>query len=190
MLEFNPVQTNQRSVREKLAERLWEVVRPVTFVCSPWFARKWRVLWLRFAAKWYSRAMSISSNCSIARTARVDYPWNFSIGDHSSICGRAWVYCLDKISIGANCCIGEDVKLITGSHDISSTTFDLVTKQITIGDNVWIATGAYILPGVSIGDGAVVAAGAIVTKDVEPWTVVGGNPARELRKRWLADKMI
>jgi acetyltransferase-like isoleucine patch superfamily enzyme len=97
------------------------------------------------------------------------------------------VYALDKISIGKNCCIGEDVKLITGSHDISMSTFDLITKPITIKDNVWIATGAMVLPGVTIGEGAVVAAGAVVTKDVDDWMVVGGNPAKVIKKRVIRD---
>ena len=63
--------------------------------------------------------------------------------------------------------------------------FDLVTKPIRIMDNVWVSTSAIILPGVTIGEGAVVAAGAVVTKDVAPWTVVGGNPAKFIKKREL-----
>ena len=58
-------------------------------------------------------------------------------------------------------------------------------KPIVIEDYVWIATGAMILPGVTVGEGAVVAAGSVVTKDVPPWTVVAGNPAREVKKRVL-----
>ena len=184
-MEFNPVQTNQRPVREKIAQRLWELLRPVVFGCSPWFARKWRVAWLRFASAWYGGAWSISKSCSIARAARVDYPWNFSIGDQSSIGEHAWIYCLDKITIGKNCCIGEDVRLLTGSHNVHAPTFDLVTKPISIKDDVWIATGAYVLPGVTIGEGAVVGAGSVVTKDVEPWSVVAGNPAKFIKKRVL-----
>ena len=87
--------------------------------------------------------------------------------------------------IGKNVCIGEDVRLITGSHDVTSPHFNLVTRPITINDNVWIATGAIVLPGVTIGEGAVVGAGSVVTKDVEPWTVVGGNPAKFIKKREL-----
>lgn len=52
-MEFNPVQTNQRPAREKLAQRIWEMLRPIIFGCSPWFARKWRVMWVKFAALWY-----------------------------------------------------------------------------------------------------------------------------------------
>lgn len=117
------------------------------------------------------------------RLARVDCPWNLSIGDLSSIGNHVWVYALDKIEIGKKCCIGESVRLLTGSHDVRSATFKLVTKPIKIEDCVWVATGATILPGVTIGEGAVVAAGAVVTKDVEPWTIVGGNPAKFLARR-------
>ena len=64
-------------------------------------------------------------------------------------------------------------------------TLDLITKPIMIMDNIWIASGAMILPGVTIGEGAVVTAGSVVVKDVEPWTVVGGNPAKMIKKREL-----
>ncbi len=60
-----------------------------------------------------------------------------------------------------------------------------MTHPITIEDCSWIATGAIILPGVTVGEGAVVAAGAVVTHDVPPWTVVAGNPAKEVKKRVL-----
>lgn len=128
---------------------------------------------------------NIHNYASIARNCRIDYPWNVSIGESSSIGSGAWVYALDKIVIGKNVCVGEDVRLITGSHDIISQHFDLVTKPITIKDNVWVATGAVVLPGVTICEGAVVGAGSVVTKDVEPWTVVAGNPAKFIKKRVL-----
>lgn len=185
-MKFDPVQTNQRPRREKIAERLWECLRPIVFGVSPWFARSWRLMWVKIASKFYSGESVVSDSVSISRSSRIEYPWNFSVGERSSVGAGAWVYALDKIMVGKNCCIGEDVKLITGSHDVASGHFDLVTKPITIMDNVWIATGAMILPGVAIGEGAVVAAGAVVTKDVEPWTVVGGNPAKVIKKRELA----
>lgn len=75
------------------------------------------------------------------------------------------------------------MRVLTGTHDIQSPQFDLVTKPVTIGEGVWIATGATILPGVTIGNGAVVAAGSVVAHNVEPWAVVGGNPAKFIKKR-------
>ncbi len=55
--------------------------------------------------------------------------------------------------------------------------------DVIIGDRVWIGYGALILPGVKLGEGAVVGAGAVVTKDVEPFTIVAGNPARKIGER-------
>ena len=98
---------------------------------------------------------------------------------------RVWLYAMSPIEIGNDVCISESVSILTGTHDVTSVNFDLVTKPIKVCDKVWIATGAMILPGVTIGEGAVIAAGAVVTKDVEPWTIVGGNPAKFIKKRVL-----
>lgn len=79
--------------------------------------------------------------------------------------------------------IGHNVVLATLNHDMKpETRHDMIPKPIHIGKNVWIGSNSVILPGVTIGDGAIVAAGAVVTKDVEKNTVVGGVPARFIRK--------
>jgi len=62
---------------------------------------------------------------------------------------------------------------------------ELTYAPIVIGDNAWVASRAFVGPGVTVGEGAVVAACAVVTKDIEPWTVVGGNPAKFIKKREL-----
>jgi len=102
-----------------------------------------------------------------------------SIGPHS------WIYALDRIIIGEKTCIGDGVKVLTGTHAVSDPTFALVTAPVTIGDACWIATSAMIFPGVTVGEGAVVGACSVVTKDVAPWIIVAGNPARFIRKREL-----
>jgi putative colanic acid biosynthesis acetyltransferase WcaF len=63
----------------------------------------------------------------------------------------------------------------------------LMKAAITIGNHVWICAGAFIGPGVVIGEGAVVGARAVVTKDIEPWTVVVGNPAKVIKRRELKE---
>jgi putative colanic acid biosynthesis acetyltransferase WcaF len=75
------------------------------------------------------------------------------------------------------------VTLCSVSHDYTSDSYTLIGSKITVKDDVWIAIQAFIMPGVTIGEGAVVGACAVVTKDVPPWTVVAGNPAREIKKR-------
>ena len=93
---------------------------------------------------------------------------------------------MDRIKIGNRVDVSSGSYLCTAGHDIESPIMELTYAPIIIGDDVWIASRSIILPGVSIGNGAVVASGAVVAKDVSPWTVVGGNPARYIKKRILS----
>ena len=96
------------------------------------------------------------------------------------------LYSADKIKIGTKVAISREALICTASHDISKPNRPLVTAPITICDGVWIGARAIVLPGVTIGEGAIIAAGAVVTKDVEPWSVVGGNPAKVIKKRVIS----
>lgn len=82
-----------------------------------------------------------------------------------------------------NISISHYVKIVTGSHNIQSNSFDGKFKPICIDDYAWIGIGATILQGVKIGKGAVVCAGAIVTKDVLPYEIVAGVPAKKIGER-------
>lgn len=93
------------------------------------------------------------------------------------------VYDLGGVDIGDEVMIGPNVSLITSGHPIEpSRRRDFVTaRPIRIGRNAWIAAGVTVIGGVSIGENAVVAAGSVVTRDVPPDTLAGGNPARVIR---------
>ena len=185
-MEFNPVQTNQMPSHLKLKNAAWKVVNNTLFRFSPShfaFFRKWRVLLVRaFGGK-------IDWNASMHPSAIIDYPWNLIMASRSSLGEKCWVYAMDSISIGEFSCIGKDVYLLTGSHDLEKPTFDLITRPIIIGNGCWISTGSIILPGVGIGNYnySVVAAGSVVCKSIENETVVGGNPAKFIKKRVIKD---
>lgn len=104
-----------------------------------------------------------------------------AVGAHSFI-GRAELAVHAPLTIGSCVCINDGVKILTASHDAGDPEWGGITKPIVIEDYVWIATNALILPGVMLGRGAVIAAGAVVTKDVPPYGIVAGNPARLLEK--------
>ncbi|NEP66989.1 MAG: acyltransferase [Moorea sp. SIO3A5] len=87
------------------------------------------------------------------------------------------------IHIGNDVSIGPEATILTLGHDPQSPSFGDRGGDVIIGDRVWIAYRAIILPSVKIGEGAVIGAGSVVTKDVEPYTIVAGNPARLIRKR-------
>lgn len=90
------------------------------------------------------------------------------------------------IRTGCDVSIGPEASILTLGHDPQATDFADRGGAVTIGDHVWIGYRAIVLPGVTIGEGAVVAAGAVVTRDVAPYTIVGGNPAREIGTRQAA----
>ena len=79
--------------------------------------------------------------------------------------------------------ISQDAVLCAGAHDIDRPELPLVVKPIEIGREAWIASGAFIGPGVTVGEGAVLGARAVAFRDLEPWGVYIGNPARKVRDR-------
>lgn len=90
-----------------------------------------------------------------------------------------------KIQTGSDVSIGPEATILTLGHDPQSPEFADKGGDVIISDRAWIAYRAIILPGVTIGEGSVVGAGAVVTKDVEPYMIVGGNPAKVIKKRSL-----
>ncbi len=96
-----------------------------------------------------------------------------------------------QIRIGNDVSIGPEASILTLGHDPQSPEFADRGGDVVIGNRVWIGYRAIILPGVTIGDGAVVGAGTVVTKNVEPFTIVAGNPAIKIgdRRRELNYKL-
>jgi acetyltransferase-like isoleucine patch superfamily enzyme len=105
------------------------------------------------------------------------------VGQRVFINQNCTLYDFAEVSIGDDVMIGPNVSLLSAGHPVapSERRAYLVGKPIVIERNVWIAAGATIIGGVTVGENSVVAAGAVVTKDVPPNTLVGGNPARVIR---------
>ena len=114
-------------------------------------------------------------------------PWNLEMDEYSCLAPNVDCYNADKIKIGAHSTISQKTYLCTASHDINKSNNSLITSPIIIEDQAWIAADAFIGPGVTIRQGAVVGARACVFKDVESWTVVGGNPSKFIKKREIHD---
>ena len=165
----------------KLRRLRWLVVWRLLAAWLPYFVGNWWRVWL---LKCFD--MKHSGHVSVYPSARVWAPWNVEMGSYVAIDDEVNLYSADKITIGTKVAISREAFICTASHDITKANRLLVTAPITIGDGVWIGARAIILPGVTIGEGAIVAAGAVVTKDVEPWSVVGGNPAKFIKKRVIS----
>lgn len=131
----------------------------------------------------YCSHIRIGRETSIALYTEIRAPRKIVIGENCAINQRCYLDGRGKLIIGNNVNIGRCVSIYTASHDYNNSKFPMITKPVQIGNDVWIASHAIVLPGVGIGKGAVIAAGAVVTKDVEEFSVVAGNPAKEVRKR-------
>ena len=94
-----------------------------------------------------------------------------------------------SIRTGSNVSIGPEATILTLGHDPRSATFEDRGGDVVIGDRVWIGYRAVVLPGITIGEGAVIGAGAVVTKDVDPYVIVAGNPARKVGERVTAQEI-
>ena len=116
---------------------------------------------------------------------RVWAPWRLTAGQQVYIAENVELYNPYGIEIGDRVVISQKAFLCTASHDYTVAEYPLIGAPIRIMNDCWIAADAFIGPGVTIGEGAVVGARAVVTKDVEAWTVVAGNPARVIKKRVL-----
>ncbi|WP_228052460.1 acyltransferase [Nodosilinea sp. LEGE 07298] len=105
------------------------------------------------------------------------------MGDNSVINQKCCIDNRGRIEIGKNVSISPEVCIITADHDLQNARFVGRIRPVFIDDYVFIGMRALILPGVKIGEGSVVAAGAVVTKDVLPYTIVAGVPAKLISMR-------
>jgi putative colanic acid biosynthesis acetyltransferase WcaF len=147
----------------------------------------WKLCWKRIPVLRASilRALGarVERDFQVDGSARIMFPWLLRCGRRSAIGPRVDIYNLGGIDMGDDVVLSQDVYLCGGTHDYTRNDYPLLRKKITIGNGVWVCAGAFIGPGVTVGEGAIVGARAVVMKDVEPWTVVAGNPAVAVKRR-------
>jgi putative colanic acid biosynthesis acetyltransferase WcaF len=166
------------SMKLKLARVLWEIV----YLCAyrwlpkPFFGR-WRIFLLKcFGAK-------VGIGCSIAPSCRIWAPWNLDLSDYVCLAEGVDFYCVSPIHCESYTTVSQRAFLCSASHDISSLSRPLIHSPIVIKEHAWVCAEAFVGAGITIAEGAVVGARSVVTRDVEAWAVVAGNPAKFVKTR-------
>jgi putative colanic acid biosynthesis acetyltransferase WcaF len=129
----------------------------------------------------------IGKQVHIYNSACIYFPWNLTVGDWSAIGEGVLIYNLGPVTLGEKVTISHRAHLCAGTHDYSQADLPLLKPPIVVEDQAWICADAFVGPGVAVGRGAIVGARAVVTKNVEPWTIVAGNPAKAIKQRTLRE---
>ncbi len=180
MSDYNP-KNYKESIIWKLKRLSWTIVEMSLFKYSPFFCYGWRRFLLRcFGAK-------IAKSATIGRMARIETPWNLTMGERSMICNHTWIMCYSPVIIGDQALVGEYVRVLTGSHISNSKSYKGISSGVEIGPNAWIASCAILSSGgyktLKIGDGAIIGVGSVVFRNVKPMAIVMGNPAKYIADR-------
>ncbi len=170
---------NPHGLKNKLLRVLWGWVWLLLFRPSPRLLFGWRAMLLRlFGAR-------IGHGTRIHNSAQFWAPWNLTVERGAAIAENVDCYCVAPVFIGKGVNVSKYSFLCSAAHDITDPAGALTSAPITINAGAWVFADVFIGPGVTIGEGAVVGARSSVYRDVEPWVVVGGNPARFIKKREL-----
>jgi acetyltransferase-like isoleucine patch superfamily enzyme len=163
-----------------LNRRIVEWIRP----CRVKLFKKIQEYLLESQAYYFPKQLkSCGKNCNFYYPFHIELPSELSVGSGVSIGTYVHMWCHGGISIGDRVLIGSHAAITSVTHDYERADLPPTNKPVVIEDDVWIGTHAVIMPGVTIGKGAIVGANSVVTRDVEPYAIVIGSPARHYKYR-------
>lgn len=168
--------------RIKLGESKWQIMQERLAILPDWgyYAQK--------RAAFYMATMNCGDLFYAHTGVTILYPHNVTFGERVSLNRNTMITAKAPITIGNHVLIGPNVVINSGNHGYASKETPMDSQghtlsPICIEDDVWIGANAVILSGVTLGKGCIVGAGAVVTKDVEPYSIVGGVPAKKISER-------
>ena len=113
----------------------------------------------------------------------IKYPWKLKLGNYTWVGEGVWIDNLDEVNVGDNCCLSQGCYLLTGNHDFTSPSFDLMISGINIKNEAWVGAKAIVCPGVTLQRASMLTAGSIATKNLEEFGIYQGNPAIRIKLR-------
>lgn len=161
---------------------MWYVINSAVFKNSLFPFGKLKLILLKlFGAR-------IGKGVVVKPCVNIKYPWNLSIGDYVWVGENVWIDNLTKVTIGSNVCISQGAMLLCGNHDYKSKSFDLIVREITLEDGVWVGAKSTVCPGVTMHTHSVLSVGSIASHDLEAYAIYQGNPAKKIRDRVIKEE--
>lgn len=165
------------SVANRARRAVWNLFYVIFFRLSPRPFHGWRSMILRlFGAK-------LAANCHFYPKCRVWAPWNLVCEEAVGVGDDAELYNPSLLTIGSHAVISQGAYVCGATHLYNEPSFRLVSYPMRIGAYSWVCAKAIVSPGVNVGDGAILAMASLATKDLEPFGVYAGMPARKVKDR-------
>jgi putative colanic acid biosynthesis acetyltransferase WcaF len=155
----------------------WLIISNFFFLTNIPYPVRFKVALLRiFGAK-------IGKSCVIKPWVKIKFPWKLVLGNHVWLGESAWIDNISNVTVGNHVCISQKALLLTGNHDYTSSSFDLLSKPINIEDGAWICANATVVGGVTVASHCVIGVGQLITKNTLPNEVYGKGLPASIRKR-------
>jgi putative colanic acid biosynthesis acetyltransferase WcaF len=110
-------------------------------------------------------------------------PWNLTCEENATIAEDAIIYNPERVYMGSHAIVSQQAYICGATHDYEDPTFRLIAFPTTLGAYSWVCARATVQPGVNLGEGAILALGSVATKDLKPWTIYAGVPAKAIKER-------
>lgn len=165
------------SLQNRIERTVFIVTWAILAAWTPPQMHRWRCIILRlFGAQ-------IGHGVRIYGTTKIWLPANLTIGNESIIGPRVRIYNQGHITVGSSVVISQGSHLVASTHDVSDPLFQLVIRPVCIEDRSWIAADAFVGPGVTVGECAILGARGVAVRNLEPFGIYGGNPAKFIKFR-------
>jgi len=165
------------SAGDRARRAIWNLCRVLFYRTSPRPMHGWRAFLLRcFGAQ-------MGPHCHFYPASKVWAPWNLVCSDHVTAADGVDIYNPAPMRFGSHAIVSQDAFLCGATHNYDDPGFPLLACAMEFGAYSWVCARAIVAPGVSLGVGAILGLGSVATRDLEPWTVNAGAPARKIKDR-------
>lgn len=176
-LTRDPYTFPQYSLRNRIRRQLWSIAWILLYRPSPRIGFAWRTWLLRcFGAK-------LGAHCRFYPASRIWAPWNLTCEDTVMVADRAELYNPAPMFLGSHAIVSQEAFVCGATHDYNNPAFPVISFPMRLGRYAWVAARAVVSPGVNLGDGAILGLASVATRDLEPWSIHAGAPARRIKDR-------